>query len=121
MDQAYTKSLGEVPEERHPMNIQAITAIMQAAFCGGLFVSIALIYERKHATYKFLPSLCAFGLAALFGMQWLSIILDMASTGIWPEVSVYNTLIFGILFALVLRAKGNVSKIFEVKKTNEGP
>lgn len=100
------------------MNIQAITAIMQAAFCGGLFVCIALIYERKHATYKFLPSLCAFGLAALFGMQWLSIVFEMLQTGHWPEVSAYNTLIFGILFALVVRAKGNVSRIFEIGKKN---
>jgi len=41
-------------------------------------------------------------------------------TGHWPHVSIYNTLIFGILFALVIRAKGNVSRIFEAKKKAEG-
>lgn len=96
------------------MTLASITSMLQAAFCGGLFFSIALIYQRAGATYKLLPSLCAYGLASLFGMQWLSIVADMLRTGIWPDVSIYNTLIFGILFALVVRSKGNVSRIFDL-------
>lgn len=118
MDQADTWEGGKFLKERFAMTIQTLASIMQAIFCGGLFFSIALIYERKQSPYKFLPSLCAFGLAALFGMQWLSIVFEMLQTGHWPEVSAYNTLIFGILFALVVRAKGNVSRIFEIGKKN---
>lgn len=96
------------------MNVSAISALLQAVFCGGLFFSIALIYQRGTATYKILPSLCAWGLATLFGMQWLAIMSEMLKTGNWPDVSIYNTLIFGILFALVVRSKGNVSRIFDL-------
>lgn len=96
------------------MNVSGISALLQAVFCGGLFFSIALIYQRRGSTYKPLPSLCAYGLAALFGMQWLDIVAYALKTGVWPHVSVFNTLIFGILFALVIRSKGNVSRIFDL-------
>lgn len=96
------------------MTITSIISMLQAVFCGGLFFSIALIYQRSGATYKPLPSLCAYGLATLFGMQWLTIMSEMLKTGNWPDVSIYNTLIFGILFALVVRSKGNVSRIFDL-------
>lgn len=104
----------QVPKERRRMNITAIISMLQAAFCGGLFFSIALIYQRRESTYKLLPSLCAFGLASLFGMQWLTIVADMLRTGAWPNVSLFTTLIFGILFALIIRSKGNVSRIFDL-------
>lgn len=104
----------QVPKERRRMTLTAIISMLQAAFCGGLFFSIALIYQRRGSTYKPLPSLCAYGLAALFGMQWLDIVAAALKTGVWPHVSVFNTLIFGILFALIIRSKGNVSRIFDL-------
>lgn len=93
--------------------VQLIT-MAQAVFCGGLCFVIAFTYRRGDSQYKFLPSLCAFGLASLFGQQWLSIVGRVLFYGVWPEVSVYNTLIFGILFCLALRAKGNVARLFDM-------
>lgn len=91
-------------------------SIAQALFCGGLCFFIAFIYKRGESRYKFLPSLCAFGLASLFGQQWLSLISRALMYGAWPEVSPYNTMIFGILFLLVARSKGNVSRIFDWRR-----
>ncbi|WDY60381.1 phage holin family protein [Pseudomonas sp. PSKL.D1] len=93
-----------------------LVSIAQAIFCGGLCFVIAFLYKRGDSRYKFMPSLCAFGLASLFGQQWLSLIARALYTGAWPEVSPYNTMIFGILFLLVVRARGNVARIFELRK-----
>lgn len=98
------------------MNAVQLVAILQALFCGGLCFVIAFTYRRGDSQYKFLPSLCAFGLASLFGQQWLSIMGRVLLYGDWPQVSVYNTLIFGILFALAVRAKGNVTRIFDLSQ-----
>lgn len=89
-------------------------AIAQATFCGGIAFMIAFKYQRGESSYRFLPSLCAFGLASLFGQQWMSIMGRILFYGEWPVVSVFNTLIFGIIFVLIIRAKGNVAKVFYV-------
>lgn len=98
------------------MNTHDALPMLQAFFCGGLFLMIALLFKRGESPYKFMPSLCAFGLASLFGMQWLSILGAMLKAGHWPDVSIFNTLIFGILFVLAVRARGNVSRIFDLKR-----
>lgn len=101
------------------MNIDSAVSVLQVIFCIGLFFSITLIFERGNAKYKFMPSLCAYGLSAAFGMQALSIVREIVELGHSPSVSAYNTVIFGILLVLVVRARGNVSRIFEVTgKTN---
>lgn len=87
-------------------------ALMQATFCGGICFMIAFKFNRGDSNYQFIPSLCAFGLASLFGQQWLSIIGRILFYGEWPTVSVYNTLIFGIMFILIVRSKGNVARVF---------
>jgi hypothetical protein len=89
-----------------------IVAMLQALFCGGIAFMIAFKYKREGSRYHFIPSLCAFGLASLFGQQWLSIVGRIMMYGEWPVVSIYNTFIFGILFVLITRAKGNVSRMF---------
>lgn len=89
-----------------------VTALLQATFCGGIFFMIAFQYSRGDSQYHFIPSLCAFGLASLFGQQWISIIGRILFYGEWPVVSVYNTLIFAILFVLIVRSKGNVARLF---------
>lgn len=94
-------------------------SIAQAAFCGGLCFVIAFLYRRGDSRYKFGPSACAFSLAALFGMQWLSIIAEALYAGTWPAVSPYTTMIFGILFLLVVRARGNVTRIFDIRRTSK--
>jgi hypothetical protein len=89
-----------------------IIASMQAAFCGGCAYQIGFKFRRGDAAYRLLPSACAFGLASLCGQQWLSIIGRVLMYGNWPIVSIYNTLVFAILFVLLSRSKGNVSKMF---------
>lgn len=96
-----------------------LIAILQATFCGGIAFMIAFKYRRCGSRYKGLPSLCAFGLASLFAQQWLSLVGRILINGEWPTVSVYNTLIFGILFVLVTRARGNVSRLFDFSKENK--
>lgn len=90
-----------------------IVAMAQASFCGGLAYLIAFKYRRRGSTYKLSASLCAFLLSSLFAQQWMSIIGRVLWYGIWPIVSVQNTLIFAVLFLLVARAKGNVSRMFD--------
>lgn len=89
-----------------------IVAGLQAMFCGGCAYQIAFKYRRGTSKYHWLPSLCAFGLASLLAQQWLSIVGRVILYGSWPVVSTYNTMVFGILFILLARAKGNVSKMF---------
>lgn len=89
-----------------------IVASLQAMFCGGCAYQIAFRFRRGDSTYRLLPSACAFALASLCGQQWLSIIGRVLMYGNWPVVSGYNTLTFAILFILLSRSHGNVSKMF---------
>lgn len=90
-----------------------IIAALQATFCGGISYQIAMKYSRGKSQYHWMPSLCAFALASLMGQQWLSIVLRVLFTGVWPVVSTQNTMAFAILFALLVRAEGNVSRMFD--------
>lgn len=99
---------------------EQLVALMQATFCGGICFMIAFKFNRGDSNYQFIPSLCAFGLASLFGQQWLSIIGRILFYGEWPIVSVYNTLIFGILFILIVRSKGNVARVFRFESNWDG-
>lgn len=96
-----------------------LVAILQASFCGGICFMIAFKFNRGASKYHFIPSLCAFGLASLFGQQWMSIVGRILMYGEWPTVSVYNTLIFGILFILIVRSKGNVARLFRFDSREE--
>lgn len=94
------------------MHWEQTKAILQAFFCGGIAFFIAFKYQRNGSTYHFFSSLCAFGLASLFAQEWLSVVGGVLLHGVWPNASVYDTLIYGLLFLLVIRAKGNVSRMF---------
>lgn len=94
-----------------------IKAMLQAFFCGGIAFVIAFKYQRNGATYHFLPSLCAFGLASLLAQQWLSVVSGVLIRNDWPDVSIYDTLIFALLFILVMRSKGNVARMFHTGET----
>lgn len=96
------------------MTAVQLTTMAQAIFCGGLCFVIAFRFRRGESQYKFLPSLCAFGLASLCGQQWLSIIGRIMFYGDWPEVSTFNTGVYAILFFLAVRSKGNVARIFDL-------
>lgn len=89
-----------------------IVALFQATFCGGIAFTIGFKYQRRGSKYRLLPSICAAGLASLFAQQWLSIVGRILMYSEWPVVSVYNTLIFGILFLLIARSSGNVAQMF---------
>lgn len=89
-----------------------IVASMQAMFCGGCAYQIGFKFRRGESSYHFTLSACAFGLASLCAQQWLSIVGRVLMYGNWPVVSFYNTLVFAILFVLLSRSKGNVSKMF---------
>lgn len=89
-----------------------IVATAQAAFCGGCAYQIGFKFRRGSSEYRLLPSCCAFGLASLCAQQWMSIVGRVLMYGNWPVVSIYNTLTFAILFILLSRAQGNVSKMF---------
>lgn len=102
------------------MTIDQMIALAQATFCGGICFMIAFRYQRGSSDYHFFISLCAFGLASLFGQQWLSIMGRILFYGEWPVVSPYNTMIFGILFILITRARGNVSRVFQFEKRTPG-
>lgn len=90
-----------------------IIASMQASFCGGCAYLIAFKYRRGNSSYHWMPSLCAFGLASMMAMQWLSITGRVLVNGDWPVVSLQNTFVFAILFVLLTRAKGNVARMFD--------
>lgn len=93
-----------------------IKALLQAFICGGIAFVIAFKFRRGDSSYHFMPSLFAFALASLFAQQWLSLVGRILMYGEWPVVSIYNTLIFGILFVLVTRAKGNVARMFDFNR-----
>jgi hypothetical protein len=96
-----------------------IKALAQAFFCGGISFLIAFKFQRNGSTYHLFPSFCAFGIASLLGQQWLSLIGRILLYGEWPEVSMQNTLVFAIMFALLVRSKGNVSRMFDVRQKDE--
>lgn len=95
------------------MTLDQTITLAHAGFCGGICFVIAFMYRRGGSSYKFLPSLCAFCLASLFGQEWLSIVGAILLYGQWPATSVPSTLIFGILFILALRSRGNVARLFD--------
>ena len=92
-----------------------IKVLLQAFFCGGIAFVIAFKYQRNGSTYRFLPSFCAFGMASLLAQQWLYVIGGILIYNEWPEVSIYDTLIFAFMFLLVVRSKGNVARMFHCK------
>lgn len=97
-----------------------LVASMQAAFCGGCAYQIAFKYRRAGSSYHWMPSLCAFALASLLAQQWLSIVGRVLMYGTWPVVSTQNTLVFGVLFILLARAKGNVARMFDFGDHDKG-
>lgn len=96
-----------------------LVATAQATFCGGIAFTIGFKYRRRGSKYRLLPSVCAAGLASLFAQQWLSIVGRILMYAEWPVVSIYNTLIFGILFVLIARSSGNVARMFNFEDKKE--
>ena len=94
------------------MTLSNALVLLYAALCGGVCFVIAFMYQRNGASYRFFPSLCAFVMASLFGQEWLRVVGSILLYGKWPEASFTSTLILGLLFALVIRSKGNVAKLF---------
>uniref|UniRef100_A0AAU6W362 Holin n=1 Tax=Pseudomonas phage Orisa03 TaxID=3138542 RepID=A0AAU6W362_9VIRU len=98
----------------------AIVASLQAAFCGGCAYQIGFKYFRGESKYSFRLSLCAAGLGSLMAQQWLSIVGRVLMYGEWPVVSIYNTLVFAIIFFLLMQSKGNVAKMFDFSSHGGG-
>jgi hypothetical protein len=96
-----------------------IKALAQAFFCGGIAYLVAFRFQRNGSTYYLFPSICAFGIASLLGQQWLSITGRILMYGEWPDVSIQNTLVFALMFVLLIRSKGNVSRMFDVRQKDE--
>lgn len=97
-----------------------VKAILQAFFCGGIAFLIAFKYQRGGSRYYLIPSLCAFGIASLMAQQWLSLVGRILMYGEWPEVSIYNTMFFALIFVLLKRSKGNVSRMFDISSKGAG-
>jgi len=97
-----------------------IVASLQAAFCGGCAYQIGFKYFRGESKYSFRLSLCAAGLGSLMAQQWLSIVGRVLMYGEWPVVSIYNTLVFAIIFFLLMQSKGNVAKMFDFSSHGGG-
>lgn len=98
-----------------------VLTVIQAAFTGGSAYLIAFTYRRGSAGYSLLISSCAAGMACCLGMQWLSLTAPLLWYGVWPPaVSLNNTLFFGIVFILLSRSRGNVSKMFDFRSNENG-
>lgn len=96
-----------------------IKALSQAFFCGGIAFLIAFKFQRNGSKYYLFPSFCAFGIASLLGQQWLSLIGRILLYGEWPDVSAQNTMVFALMFVLLVRSKGNVARMFDVKPKDD--
>lgn len=97
-----------------------IKALLQAFICGGIAFVIAFKFRRGESTYHFMPSLFAFALASLFAQQWLWVVSGVLLHNTWPDVSTYDTLIFALLFVLIIRARGNVARMFDCGSRKSG-
>lgn len=90
-----------------------MAAILQAVFCAGIFTMIGFVYRRGgDSRYRLGVSIIAFALCATTGMQFMSIAAWLIFEGHIPVVSWYNTAFYGLSLALVVRARGNVAKIW---------
>lgn len=96
------------------------TTLSQATICAGLCIMVAFKYNRGESRYRLIPSLCAFGIASMAGQQWMSILGRILMYGDWPIVSFFNTGILAIFLILVIRARGNVAKIWQMPGTWNG-
>lgn len=90
-----------------------MAAILQAAFCLGIFTMIGFVYRPEEGSrYRLSVSVIAFAVCATTGMQFMSIVARMLLEERIPAVSWYNTAFYGLSLALVVRARGNVAKIW---------
>ncbi|WP_137138171.1 putative holin [Pseudomonas asiatica] len=84
-------AIGSLFPKRGANDLDQTITLAHAGFCGGICFVIAFMYRRGGSSYKFLPSLCAFCLASLFGQEWLSIVGAILLYGQWPATSVPST------------------------------
>lgn len=91
-----------------------LLVILQILFSGGTTFMLAFRYQRGSSKHQWVPSACAFGLASLLAMHGLGLLAEVLFYGHWPMASVYITFILGFLFALSVRAKGNVERVFDL-------
>lgn len=90
-----------------------MAAILQALFCAGIFTMIGFVYRPSaESRYRLGVSIIAFALCATTAMQFMSIVTRMFIEEQIPVVSWYNTAFYGLSLALVIRARGNVAKIW---------
>jgi len=90
-----------------------MAAILQALFCAGIFIMIGFVYRPDEGSrYRLSVSIIAFALCATTGMQFMSIVARIVIEEHVPIVSWYNTAFYGLSLALVVRARGNVAKIW---------
>ena len=90
-----------------------MAAILQALFCAGIFTMIGFVYRPDNdSRYRLGVSVIAFALCATTGMQFMSIVARFILEERIPAVSWYNTAFYGLSLALVVRAGGNVAKIW---------
>lgn len=92
-----------------------MAAVIQAALCAVIFVSIGLRYRPyPDARYKLGVSLMAWAACAVTGMQFVSLIGRIVLHDEFADVSWFNTAFYLLAAMLVCRAKGNVAKIVRV-------
>lgn len=92
-----------------------MAAVIQAALCAVIFVSIGLRYRPyPEARYKLGVSLMAWAACAVTGMQFVSLIGRIVLHDEFADVSWFNTAFYLLAVMLVCRAKGNVAKIVRV-------
>jgi len=90
-----------------------MAAILQALFCAGIFTMIGFVYRpEENSRYRLGVSVIAFALCATTGMQFMSIVARIFIEERIPVVSWYNTAFYFLSLALVIRARGNVAKIW---------
>lgn len=93
------------------MNYAHANTLLYATLCGGLCFVIAFMYQRKGSKYKFVPSLVAFAIASLSGVQWLDVMGSILLYGYWPRVNPLVTAGVAAFFILSMRYRGNVALI----------
>lgn len=93
------------------MSFTHANTLLYALLCGSLCFVIAFRYQRKGAKYKFVPSLVAFAIAALSGVEWLNVIGSVILYGYWPHVSPVLTAAVAIFLIVTVKHKGNVASV----------
>lgn len=96
------------------MSYAHANTLLYATLCGSLCFVIAFMYQRKGSKYKFIPSLVAFAIAALSGVEWLDVMGSILLYGYWPKISPVMTVGVAMLLAVSMWCKGNVARLLRI-------